>query len=206
MKKKRGTGKGRNAAAIGARCTNADLRRLAEAAAAEKTNSGGQRNSGDPANGGSSGSIARPKAGDPANGGTQHPVIEDPVLIVLPSVMTSIPTQYPPSTQRPQLLWRQPLSSRLNPRQSQREEEHHGDYEVDHQKNQVDLPHEEVYQDSEDSDGEEEEEDELVEEYVVDPPEQQDYDQLLDNLMALPGRGHISLLSPHPIPNKDITW
>ncbi|KFK22977.1 hypothetical protein AALP_AAs70435U000200 [Arabis alpina] len=190
MKKKRGTGKGRNAAATSARCTDADLRRLAEAAAAEKTNSG-QRNSGDPANGGSYSSIARPKA----RVGTQHPVLEDLVLIILPS--TSIPTQYSPSTQRPQLLWRQPLSSRLNPRQSQksqqslREEEqhasdglnpHHGDYEVNHHQNQVELPHEEVYQESEESDGEEEEGDEQVEEHVVDPAEQQEYDQLLNNL------------------------
>ncbi|KFK23301.1 hypothetical protein AALP_AAs56274U000100 [Arabis alpina] len=238
MKKKRATAKGRKAAATG---TDADLRRLAEAAAAEKTNSGGQRNNGDPANGGSSGSIPRPKAGvsTPTSGfrraGLNRSSIGDGTSAVrggsshsstpsarntLSGSQTSIPTEYPPSTQPPQLLRRQPPFSRLNPRQSQQpqqsqqsQEEQHvsdglnlEDYELHYHQNQVDLPHQEVYEDSEDSDGEEEEGDEQVEEHVVDPAEQLEYDQMLDNLMALPGRGHLPFLSPHPIPNKDTTW
>ncbi|KFK22359.1 hypothetical protein AALP_AAs42346U000100, partial [Arabis alpina] len=52
----------------------------------------------------------------------------------------------------------------------------------------------------------EEEGQEQVDEQVADPGEQEEYDQLLENLMSLPGRGHLPLLSPHPIPNKETTW
>ncbi|KFK22203.1 hypothetical protein AALP_AAs69275U000100 [Arabis alpina] len=195
MKKKRGTGKGRKPAATGAR-------RLAEAAAAEKINSGGQRNSGDPANGGSSGSIARPKAGvgTPTSGFRRSGLNRSSIGDSTSAVRGGFSDSSTPST-RNTLSGSQtsiPTHDGLNPQ--------HGDYELDHHQNQVDLPHEEVYEDSEESDGEEEEGDEQVEEHVVDPAEQQEYDQLLDNLMSLPGRGHLSLLSPHPIPNNDTTW
>ncbi|KAL1220387.1 hypothetical protein V5N11_006011 [Cardamine amara subsp. amara] len=38
------------------------------------------------------------------------------------------------------------------------------------------------------------------------PPEQQDFDQLLNDLLALPGRENLPLLSQHPIPDVQTLW
>ncbi|KFK23962.1 hypothetical protein AALP_AAs51044U000100 [Arabis alpina] len=230
-------GKVPKAAATGAKSTTKALRRLAEAAAAENSNSG------DRANAGSSGSVARSNVGVGTTrliGGLQNPSgsgslrrqnglprssMGDGTSVVRPASsdsstpsarptllgsQTFIPTQYPPSTQPPHLIRRKKSCTRLNP---QRDEEQATN---DNHRNQLELRDGVFDEDSEesDSDGEEEEREEereeegqeQVDEQVADPGEQEEYDQLLDNLMSLPGRGHLPLLSPHQIPNKETTW
>ncbi|KFK22540.1 hypothetical protein AALP_AAs68488U000100 [Arabis alpina] len=102
-------------------------------------------------------------------------------------------TSYPPQNS----LHRQPLPlvNQSPPLEVPDEEMRNGDEEED-------------YNDGLELEDEDEEEDEVDAPNPVDAPnaDDEDFDQLLDNLLRLPGREQLMRLSPHPIPPLQSIW